>query len=435
MLDVRAVLIRGTSTAFGIYVSGAAITFALHVLLARIMGVEHYGVYVYVLAWLNILVLFAKLGMDTASLRFVAAYAAREEWGALSGILRYSALLVLATSILVSGVGIIAVWVLQERISLELAHAFWFGFALLPIMALAHIRQAALRALRRVASAQIPEFVLRPLLLAALVVALFYFGSRITGDIAMALDLAAASVAFLVGSLWLYRGLPTSLKGIRPVYRSREWFVVGLPLFLMSGMYLAHYQIDVLMIGSILGAREAGIYAVATRMATVVLLGLIAVNAIAASMISEFYATDRIDELQRMVSFAARGILAISVPIGLGLVVLGQWGLSFFGPEFSEGYVALVILTAGQLINALAGSVGFLMTMTGHEREAAYIMAVSAIVNVGLNAVLIPAFGLEGAAFATAFSTALWNGVMLVYVQKRLGINSTGFRVSWQRAK
>ena len=91
----------------------------------------------------------------------------------------------------------------------------------------------------------------------------------------------------------------------------------------------------------------------------------------------------------------------------------------------------MVILIAGHLVNALAGSVGFLMTMTGHEREAAYNIGVSVTVKLSLNAALIPPFGIEGAATATAFTTVLWNISVFVFVNQRLGINSTAFRLPW----
>lgn len=103
--------------------------------------------------------------------------------------------------------------------------------------------------------------------------------------------------------------------------------------------------------------------------------------------------------------------------------------LSLFGSEFTVGYSALVILTVGQLVNALAGSVGFIMTMTGHQREAAWVTFGSTVLNISLNAILIPRFGIEGAATATAFTTALMNIVMFGYVQKRLQLNPTVFTI------
>ena len=110
--------------------------------------------------------------------------------------------------------------------------------------------------------------------------------------------------------------------------------------------------------------------------------------------------------------------------------MLGKWVLSFFGADFVNGYMALVVLTVGQVARALFGSVGFLMTMTGHGRETAYVFGLSVVLNIGLNAFLIPPFGMAGAAFATALTTILWNVLLFVYVLNRLGINSTAFRLS-----
>jgi O-antigen/teichoic acid export membrane protein len=92
-------------------------------------------------------------------------------------------------------------------------------------------------------------------------------------------------------------------------------------------------------------------------------------------------------------------------------------------------YPALVILTIGQFINALAGPVGYLMTMTRYQNEAALILVVSAGLNIGLNIFLIPAYGLIGAALATAGSMIFWNFAMVVLTKKRLKINPTIFRV------
>jgi O-antigen/teichoic acid export membrane protein len=115
------------------------------------------------------------------------------------------------------------------------------------------------------------------------------------------------------------------------------------------------------------------------------------------------------------------------------IVLFGKTILGLFGPGFIIAYVPLVILLTGQTINAMSGSVGFLMTMTGYEKQAAWIIGTGATANIALNAVLIPLFGILGAArilgaaIATASTTALWNVAMLIFVRKRLGIDPTIF--------
>jgi len=82
-------------------------------------------------------------------------------------------------------------------------------------------------------------------------------------------------------------------------------------------------------------------------------------------------------------------------------------------------------LSVGQLINAATGSVGLLLIMTGYERDAAICVGISAVLNVVLNATLIPKWGLTGAAIATTSSMMVWNILLAIWVYRRLRIHST----------
>ncbi|MBD1945822.1 flippase [Coleofasciculus sp. FACHB-712] len=425
---VGAILARGAGVSLIVKMVGTGVAFSVQVLLARVMGAEQYGVYIYVLTWLNILASVATMGWDTALLRYVAAYNAKSEWGAFRGILQTSNQFVLWVSVSVSSLTGLVIWALQNQLQPELTYTFWIGSAILPILTLTSLRQAALRSLRHVALAQLPDEILRPILLTVLVcIVSGIFAQSIDGSTAMVLNAIAATIAFGIGACCLNCLLPQRVKLSSPDCRNREWLRVALPLFLISGMYLILNQTDTIMIGAMLGTTQAGIYATVCRMANLTLFGITAVNAIAAPMISQLYASGQHSQLQHMVTLAARGIFLISVPIALVLIFGGNMLLMLFGSSFVEGLPALVILTVGQMVNALSGSVGFLMTMTGHQREAALIIGSSAILNVVLNAALIPYLGINGAALSTALTTALWNIIMLVYVNKQLKINSTIF--------
>lgn len=113
---------------------------------------------------------------------------------------------------------------------------------------------------------------------------------------------------------------------------------------------------------------------------------------------------------------------------------LGQSFLSFFGSEFTSGSTALSILVFGQLVNAAAGSVGLLLVMTAHEREAAIGMGVGLSLNVLLNTLLIPLWGIEGAAGASATSMIVWNLWLAVRVHRRLGLDPSVLAMFGPRA-
>jgi O-antigen/teichoic acid export membrane protein len=84
-------------------------------------------------------------------------------------------------------------------------------------------------------------------------------------------------------------------------------------------------------------------------------------------------------------------------------------------------------LILGRIANAAFGSVGFLLTMTGHERDAMYIFAAASVISVVLNLTLIPSYGLLGAAIATTIVTIIWNSLMFVRAKRLTGIDPTLF--------
>ena len=109
----------------------------------------------------------------------------------------------------------------------------------------------------------------------------------------------------------------------------------------------------------------------------------------------------------------------------LVLVVYGERVLNLFGLEFVSAYNALTVLLIGQIGNALAGPVGLLLNMTGHQNSSAKIMLLSLILSIVACFGLIPRYGVMGASVASALSVILWNGLMLGFVIKRLKINPT----------
>src|SRR5262249_20232042 len=107
----------------------------------------------------------------------------------------------------------------------------------------------------------------------------------------------------------------------------------------------------------------------------------------------------------------------------LGLLAFGRWALALFNPEFEPGYAALAILAVGFLVVAAMGPVETILLMKNEQRLAAAAAVGACALNVLLNLVLIPGFGMEGAAFATACSMIVWALSMTIAVQRRLGLS------------
>lgn len=422
------ILARAASGTFALKLFGQLLMFVTQIVLARAMGVNGYGVYIYVLIWINILAMVTRFGLDSTLLRYVAAYRGQGEIGLLAGVIHSSHQFILLTNAIVIGLGYLIIWLMRSQLSVELLYTFFVGLLVLPLLAWNGLQKMTLQALRHVVLAQVPEEIIRPIFLAVVILTLSLGLNRIISSYtAMAIYLVVIAFSLFINRHWLNKFLPVEINRKKAVYRRQEWLGTAFPLLLMSGTYVILNQTDTIMIGVFLDTTQAGIYSTVSRISTIIGLGLLAVNTIAAPLISEYYALNRKKDLQRLVFLAAWGVFAFTIPVSLCLIIFGNLLLGLFGAKFTVGYIALIILIVGQIGNALAGSVGYLMTMTGHHQTAVIVLGGAALVNILLNLLLIPSFGIEGAATATATTTMLWNGLMLILVHQRIGVNPTIF--------
>jgi O-antigen/teichoic acid export membrane protein len=106
-------------------------------------------------------------------------------------------------------------------------------------------------------------------------------------------------------------------------------------------------------------------------------------------------------------------------------LLLGRFLLGVFGPEFVAGYDALRILLLGPIVCVGTWAVGLLASMTGYQVEKMVLLVLALVVDVVLNLLLIPRFGIEGAALASAVALASWQLAMVLVIGRRLGLDPT----------
>ena len=423
---LNATIAKGASSSFVVNATGMGLVLALQLFLARILGTEEYGKYIYALSWVNTLLFVAIWGWSTASIRFVSAYKAQEHWQLMKGFLKVRREAVLLSSFLVAGVLAVSIWYLSDKIGQDLALVFWAACLIIPINALLSINKSSLLGLQCVVRAQLPTEIVRPLTLGLSVSLMFIIlGDRMTAFSTMVLNLVAAAVALCFAWRWMAQATPANIRRVSAEMKRGEWARTAVALMFFAGMGELMKRIDILMLGALVGTSEAGIYAIAGRMAALSSFGLLSANAIIAPVIVNLYSRGKIAELQQVLAFAAAGISVFAALIMLGLIVFGSFALRMFGEDFATGYSALIILLVAQSINAFAGPVGFLMTMTGHQKISLYILGICVVLNAILNAILIPLYGMEGAAIATTLTFTAWNLTMVWFSHSILGISPT----------
>lgn len=420
------VLRRGATGAFLVQVGGAGLGLVVHVMLARLMGADEYGVYTLALTWLGVLTVVGLLGQSSAVLRFVPGYVHRAQWGELRGLRRRMSAAVFSATLCISLCGAVLCYFLRWRIGDELALTLLVGFVLLPVLTQLQLSGAMHRALKRAVSAGAFNNLARPLLLLCLVLVFAVaLGHQLDAPIAMAATAVGALGALALSEGFLRRAWPRQSRKAGPRYETRAWFRLGGHLFFLAAIGIVLNRVDVLVLGGLAGAKEVGPYYAAVQLAAIALYGLNSVNTILAPLIAERYAANDHAALKKLVHRAAWLTFAVTAAVSVATAIAGPWILDLFGPGFRGAYVPLLIVLGAQCVNAAAGPVGFLMTMTRFERPALWIFGSGAALNISLSVAIIPFLGIIGAAVATATATITWNVVAFLFVRKRLGVNPT----------
>lgn len=397
--------------------------FLISVLLSRMLGASGYGAYAYGMAWVGFLLIPAVMGTNWSLVRGVAMYQASRDWGLLHGLVRWANRSVLTVSAIIAAVaGLVGYLALPS----SLRTTFCLAMPLVPLTALVTTRQATLTGLSRVVTGQFPELLLRPVLF-MLVLIPFALGKGVSlsPQLAMAFNVGAVSVAFAAGVVLLARAFPSEARAAEPGYESRAWRRTALPMMLLGGMWLVNPLVSTIMLGSLRGAHDVGVYTVVSRAAEVMTIGLVAVTTTLAPKVAQHFARGDMAGLQRAVSNATKLAVAWSASVALVLIVFNQPLLSIFGSQFAGAGLALAIVVCGQFVNSAAGPAGILLIMTKHELAAAVGVGAGLLVNIALNALLVPSLGVNGAAIGAAASLVVWNAALAGYAAIRLRINTT----------
>jgi O-antigen/teichoic acid export membrane protein len=419
-------MVKSAVWGIGGNVAGAAASFITQVILARALQATRYGVYSYLLAWVNVAVLVGKLEFDGIAVRFIGAYDGQRKDELLRGFLLYGWRVVSSASTGVALVASVVVWQLRDQLRPEIVWGIWAACALVPISAMLLVSSSMLQGFRRVPQAQLPQQLLRPVLFGvAIAIVVFGLGIALSAAGAVALNAAAAAVSLVLSLFLLSRAIPASTRAAAPVFDSSKWMrTVGGFLVISGAQLVLSQQADILVVGTLLGPRDAGLYSVASQLSTLIGLGAAGVMFVVLPAVADLHARGRRAELQRLVVGTVQACAAVSIPVALPMIVAGPLVLRIYGAAFVDAYPVLIVLSIVQLGGAILGALaGYLLTMTGHEWEASRVIVGTALLNLALTFVLTPTLGGVGAALATAGAGFTRLELLRRCVRRHLGVS------------
>ncbi|WGM40796.1 hypothetical protein AMEJIAPC_03743 [Caulobacter sp. NIBR1757] len=422
-------MLRGAIASMAIQGLNVGLAFAGSVVLAHVLAPARLGVYAFVLSFATVLTVPAMFGAPTLALREVAAAKARGDYGLMRGLLTRLHQFVAVSSVVIAAVAAIAALLTPWGRS-DPATVLW-GVALIPLIPLSALRGGVLRGWGAVAQGQWPDLVLKPAVFLAGLGVVFLVGRKLGPDEAMAMT-ALSSLAALAVGWWLYQRLkPAQLALAAPIYHSRVWLAALVPMGVTGGALLINGQIGVLLAG-LDGAETVGLYRPAIQTSLIASLGYTAVIAALAPRFAAAHAKANREGLGRT---AAVGALLATVTCLPFVALFGLAGGPLMGLVFGEAYAAagpaLAVMTLAQLCNAVFGAAASALIMSGHERRAAAAFVAALLVHTGLGVVLIPRYGVDGAAWAYLGQMVVMNLILWSQARTLLGID-TGVWSAWR---
>lgn len=392
--------------ALAIRVASAGLVFGLQVLLARLMPAEGYGGFVTLWTWMLALGSFAALGFAESSVRFLPRYHLRGRMAALRNYWRFGLAMVLGASL--------ALALAATALALGLGAVEGPGLMVLlvalglPFLGIEYYLEGVARSFGWFRLAAVPVYIVRPILVG--LTCLLLSASGVVLSLPVVGAVLIGTMALVTAALALI--LARRLRGIVPEGAApgrgqrRLWLMASLPLLVLSGLEDLTSYADVLVLSLLAEPEQVGIYFAAAR--SLALAGFVAyaMTLVWGRRFALDLAGKSRDELQRSVLESTRLTLWATFAAIAAALLAGPLLLGAFGPEFLAGYGIMFVLGAGMVLRAMAGQAGEALIVLGRQREGMLVGLCVLAVNVALAFALVPAFGIFGAALASAAAMA-----------------------------
>lgn len=413
-----------SSIIFAARIFGASFIFVAQALIARLWGAELLGEFLLVVASVNLVSVVMPLGYHTVGTYFAAEYRARGNRQQLLAFLTRSygfVLLAFAGLVLIGPM--LLDWMGQGQGAVAL---HFVPFALLTLgTAVVYVNSATLIGLKRPFAGFFADTLLRPMIVLASFLIALGTGVPEAGFTQM---LWCIGVGYIVVSLVQFvlvlKSLPSVPLGVPDEpSESRRWWRFALPWVVISLATDFFFDIDLLLLSHLLSREELAIFGVCTRIFSLISFGVAAVYAV--TMPDMFESNARADRSAFNRKVGEANVVASGVALLLFAVALvgAPVALMLFGPEFAVGAAPLAILCLSLVVRSALGPASIVLSI--HDRPWASLPAIA----LGLatlfvsNLVLVPAYGLVGAATAAIVAISLWSVALWFTALRMAGVD------------
>lgn len=412
----------------GISASGGIFSYIFGPLTAiittRLLGAELYGIYTLANYWSGIFAEGSRLGFGGTLIRFISAYKGEGRLDKAKGaILLTLKIAFIIGGFLTAGMLLFAgpfCAILLKRPDVAPAFRF-YSFAIL-FTAVYGSLIAALTGFQEQRYVVLANSVCGSIFKLGSLILLVTLGLRLYAALASSLfqDIVILSLV----AFFLIKVFPDLRnRALVATQETKKLWKFSGTLFATSIFNKHTRQLDLLFLGLFCPLREVGIYAVALRIQTLIYLPHYAISQIFSPIVAELYARKEIREIESLYQTVTKWTASFSIPIFLTIALFYEPILGIFGKEFHGAALTLIVLGIGNSMADAFGLSGQIITMIGRPGVNLLNSIVTACTSIGLYFLLIPPYGIVGAAVAYAATMMFVNCVRLLEVYRFLKIH------------
>ena len=411
-------IIFQSAFAFIVRVIGSIIGFVTTIIVSNKLGAMAAGYYFLALGIVTVFSALGRVGTDSTIIRFIGAANGIGDKAVISGTLKAAFIVACIASIVAS----ILLAISSDAIAMKIFNKPELGSILRAISpavlftSIFTVFSMTLQGLQRTTESVAISNIFANLIL---IILIFFYDEPSPNEVASLYNVACFITALIAG--WIVKSILFERDNI--TINWRDFFDSCIPLWTGVLLLQCTQLTGQIMTGIFNDANDVAMLAVAQKTASLISFILVVVNLIVAPKFAVLYKQERYAELNRLALVSIRVLAIIALPIIILTLTYPQMIMAIFGPEFKDGKHLLQILVFGQAVNVLTGSVGYLLSMSGNERDLRNSFIISAPLTMFLCIILIPVYGPVGAAAATAIGFSIQSLIPAYWVYKRLGIN------------
>lgn len=414
--DREAIAISGgillLASAFG---NGLNYLFAIFV--ARSLGPENFGIYGLGLTIFNILSLSVVFGLDVGAIKFASHHLGSGNLSKAKETVT-TALVIACGCSLLAAIGLV---LLAEPLATsvykkpDLVVPLLYFAAIIPFATVGNVALSATQAFQTVRYTAFIKYGWEPLAKFLLAAALIWTGFQLSGVLAAILvAMAISAILFLRALYQLTSSHDYSLTWNREEARRLITFCFPLAVSNLFGVIAP--RADVLILGYWTNAQEVGFYVSAFQTAAILSLIVCSFNAGFAPIISRAWSQADMERMKTGYKSVSRLSFTIALPMFCFFLLFAKDILELFGPDFLNGATALMILAMGQLFNSTTGSANTMLLMSGHSKLVMTNTVVMGIFLLLATSLIIPFWGITGAAGAASATFVATNVIRVTQV-------------------